>query len=490
MTPDFLNGGNPYENIRTTLSKLGLSSSGQKDYGQAFGIALSKRSFEPIGDGSQNLIADGREPSIEHGDAPEWSTTQEANLRVQAEQWFDQMHKTNREETMNSHAQQLAASLLSGAILTVVSSDVEAAQKYAVGMCQVQSQDLNAELGPSSIAVSYINEYQRDNPEFKSISLNEFRREAKITLLSRPKLGVLKRGEEEWNNDTWYYRPTKFNKDGTRVGRDHFVMKAEHKGVAVYIHYYIEVVGNDPTNYAEGDQRLPHFCQIESWKISSNLPTGTDDLSHWQTTASLSAMLANASGFLTNFSDLTGTAVGETKGEGATAQITLDSNAAGHGWFIDATPEGNEEFLPTSDPEVWLAKAGSAAAGKMDMLSVLLHEYGHALGIEHSIDHADYMAASLQPGERRLPSADELGLMARLVAALKPNSDPTSPDQPGAPLASLGLLALARLRRADYGWTLQVDQSKLVKRIDVQGLAQAVQHEQQRKQPGQIPCLG
>ncbi|MBI1835535.1 MAG: matrixin family metalloprotease, partial [Burkholderiales bacterium] len=174
--------------------------------------------------------------------------------------------------------------------------------------------------------------------------------------------------------------------------------------------YVIEVLG---------DEAAAGYCPKEFWKISSNLPTGTDDYTNWQNTANLSAMLANASQSLTSFSDLAGTAVGQTKRESSTAQITLDSTAAGHGWFIDTTPSNNEEFLPTSDPEVWIAKADSQAAGKMDMFSVLLHEYGHALGIEHSSDNADYMAASLQPGERRLPSGEELDLMARLVAAIK-----------------------------------------------------------------------
>ncbi len=59
-------------------------------------------------------------------------------------------------------------------------------------------------------------------------------------------------------------------------------------------------------------------------------------------------------------------------------------------------------YLPASNPEVWQAKAGSTAAGKMDMLSVLLHEYGHALGLEHSGDASNYMAASLQPAQRKL----------------------------------------------------------------------------------------
>lgn len=36
------------------------------------------------------------------------------------------------------------------------------------------------------------------------------------------------------------------------------------------------------------------------------------------------------------------------------------------------------------------------------MLSVLLHEYGHTVGLEHSADSGNYMAITLQPGQRRL----------------------------------------------------------------------------------------
>jgi hypothetical protein len=90
----------------------------------------------------------------------------------------------------------------------------------------------------------------------------------------------------------------------------------------------------------------------------------------------------------------------------------------------------------------------------MDMLSVLLHEYGHALGFEHSTNNGDFMAASLQPGERRLPSADELSLMSRLIAQISGstgstnNNDPQDPTLPNNPLPLLGLLPMAFLRRS------------------------------------------
>ena len=119
------------------------------------------------------------------------------------------------------------------------------------------------------------------------------------------------------------------------------------------------------------------------------------------------------------FTNLPSTAVGQTIGEGTAANILLDTNAAGRGWFMDSTPLSNDECLPTSNPNEWIAKAGSAAADKMDLLSVLLHEYGHALGFEHSSDPHDFMGTSLTAGVRRLPSADEMQLMANLIGEIR-----------------------------------------------------------------------
>jgi Matrixin len=162
------------------------------------------------------------------------------------------------------------------------------------------------------------------------------------------------------------------------------------------------------------------FVKLHLPRRSSDAGGDLIQLAAWQRSAQLSALIASAQQTLTGFTDLPATALGQTVGEGATAAITLDTNAAGHGRYIDPTPlDNSDDYLPTSDASVWQAKADSAAAGKMDMLSVLLHEYGHALGLEHSGNGADFMAASLQPGVRKLPSNEELALMRQLVAQLK-----------------------------------------------------------------------
>ena len=183
------------------------------------------------------------------------------------------------------------------------------------------------------------------------------------------------------------------------------------------------------------------------------------------------------------FRDLTGSAVGETTGEGANATITLDIDAAGHGWYIGglttedrgqnlSSPSAifnplssvfsppSSDWLPTSNPNEWVARAGTDAAGKMDMLSVLLHEYGHALGIDHSSDSHDYMGTTLTPGMRRLPSGEEMQLMALLAAEAReailagngytltvannntdsPTPSPTLPISMGFGISFLGLL--------------------------------------------------
>lgn len=280
------------------------------------------------------------------------------------------------------------------------------------------------------------------------------------TIMQVPRHGAL----IEFSFDTAGGRTTayRYKPDAGYLGDDDAVIDGEVNGLKVKLHYYFHVLDTRAFTYLD-------VCGEKGayWKISSTDPQNQTDFTNWQTTANLNAMLANASQSLISFSDLAGTAVGETKGQGTSAQITLDSNAAGHGWFVDATPGGNEEFLPTADANIWQARAGSLAAGKMDMLSVLLHEYGHALGIERSTDSRDFMAPNLQAGERRLPTADELALMSQLVAALKPQQDADSnngapqplprPYDPSLPLGGgFAFMAMGRVRRTDYGWSLNL----------------------------------
>jgi hypothetical protein len=75
--------------------------------------------------------------------------------------------------------------------------------------------------------------------------------------------------------------------------------------------------------------------------------------------------------------------------------IWIDQDAAGHGWFIDPTPAEDEEFTGT---------AGDVLGGRMDLLTVVMHEMGHVLGHDH--DAGGVMAESLAAGVRETPERD------------------------------------------------------------------------------------
>ena len=78
--------------------------------------------------------------------------------------------------------------------------------------------------------------------------------------------------------------------------------------------------------------------------------------------------------------------------------ITLDVDAAGNGWFIDTSPADDREFGGTG--AVLQARHGDASA-RIDLLSVLAHEMGHALGLAHA--EGGVMSAELLPGQRSTP---------------------------------------------------------------------------------------
>jgi VCBS repeat-containing protein len=87
--------------------------------------------------------------------------------------------------------------------------------------------------------------------------------------------------------------------------------------------------------------------------------------------------------------------------------ITLDVDAAGHGWYVDTTPLNDSEFGHTIAATQLQTDPTGAPAGHFDLLTTVMHEMGHALGLgdSYSLDaRANLMYGYLVLGERRLAS--------------------------------------------------------------------------------------
>ncbi|QDT97805.1 golvesin C-terminal-like domain-containing protein [Gimesia aquarii] len=128
-------------------------------------------------------------------------------------------------------------------------------------------------------------------------------------------------------------------------------------------------------------------------------------LSYWTATGISAAELERLQSISFVLADLPDTMLG-----GATSTtIMIDINAAGHGWFVDDTPFDHSEF--TEDANGGLtANEESDAFGRMDLLTVVLHEFGHTLGYaDLDADEAghDLMSESLGESLRRLPVIEE-----------------------------------------------------------------------------------
>jgi hypothetical protein len=122
-------------------------------------------------------------------------------------------------------------------------------------------------------------------------------------------------------------------------------------------------------------------------------------ISRWDQSGLSPAQVERLRGVDVRLADLPGAYLGLAYDDA----ILIDANAADYGWFVDATPEQDEEF---SSDDLGLA-LNAEARQQIDLLSVLAHELGHVLGLDdldHTLDPRQVMADELAAGMRRVPS--------------------------------------------------------------------------------------
>ncbi len=124
-------------------------------------------------------------------------------------------------------------------------------------------------------------------------------------------------------------------------------------------------------------------------------------ISYWQATGISAAEVALLRSSRVRVSDLAGDVVGRSVG----GTVVLDRDAAGHGWFVDATPRSSGEFRFDPSSATYVADI-AAASGRLDLVTVMVHEFGHLLGLPDLDDSHHVMHHQLDVGIRRLPTTD------------------------------------------------------------------------------------
>lgn len=98
-------------------------------------------------------------------------------------------------------------------------------------------------------------------------------------------------------------------------------------------------------------------------------------------------------------------------GENAGSEVRLDLTAGGNGWFVDATPMDDQEFIARETSMLRASDgSGSPASGRIDLLTTIMHEMGHRLGLcdaYSGVQRGGIMYGFLTKGERRLPVKGE-----------------------------------------------------------------------------------
>ncbi|MEA2876326.1 MAG: hypothetical protein QOF14_1522 [Hyphomicrobiales bacterium] len=129
-------------------------------------------------------------------------------------------------------------------------------------------------------------------------------------------------------------------------------------------------------------------------------------IARWEATGLTAEQDAYLHSVSFSVSDLAGLYLGSA----LPGHITIDADAAGYGWYVDANPADDAEFANVLGATRLQTDPSGVPAGHIDLLSTVMHELGHQLGLEDSYalsDRDDLMFGYLVTGERRLPGEHE-----------------------------------------------------------------------------------
>ena len=90
-------------------------------------------------------------------------------------------------------------------------------------------------------------------------------------------------------------------------------------------------------------------------------------------------------------------------GQTSANQVLIDASADGWGWFVELNPLQNTYFVNGT------AQFGTPAVGHMDLLTTVLHEMGHVLGLpdlDLPANSLNVMNDILAPSTRHLADLD------------------------------------------------------------------------------------